>query len=94
MAQRFTYPVEFDQSQKQLKYGTKTNVKPDMATCWFNSMLYRFLITNYVWHNDLPTRSNSTGLKNSLNTAQKTNVKPDMATYWFNSMLHKYFITN
>ena len=65
-----------------------------MATYWFNSMLYTFLITNYAWHNDLPTQSNSTGLKNSLNTAQKTNVKPDMATYWFDSMLYEFLITN
>ena len=57
-------------------------------------MLYKFLITNYVWHNDLPTQSNSTGLKNSLKTAQKTNVEPDMATYWYNSMLYKFLITN
>ena len=39
-------------------------------------------------------RLNSTGLKNSLKTAQKANVEPDMATYWFNSMIYKYFITN
>ena len=65
----------------------KKNVEPDMATYWFNSMLYKFLITNYAWHNDLPTRLNLTGLKNSLKTAQKTNVEPDMATYWYNSML-------
>ena len=71
-----------------------TNVEPDMATYWCNSMLCKFLITNYALHNDLTTQSNSTGLKNSLNTAQKTNVKPDMATYLFNSMLYKYFITN
>ena len=72
----------------------KANVEPDMATYWFNSMLYKFLITNYVWHNDLPTWSNSTGLKNSLKMAQKANVEPDMATYWFNSMLQKFLITN
>ena len=72
----------------------KTNVEPDMATYWFNSMLYKFLITNYAWHNNLPTWSNSTGHKNSLKTAQKTNVEPDMATYWFNSMLYKFLITN
>ena len=72
----------------------KTNVEPDMPTYWYNSMLYKFLITNYAWHNDLSTRSNSTGLKNSLKTAQKTNVEPDMATYWYNSMLYKFLITN
>ena len=65
-----------------------------MATYWFNSMLYKFLITNYAWHNDLPTWSNSTSLKNSLKMAQKTNIEPDMATYWFNSMLYKFLITN
>ena len=70
------------------------NVEPDMATYWFNSMLYKFLITNYAWHNDLPTQSNLTGLKNSLKTAQKTNVEPNMATYWCNSMLYKFLITN
>ena len=59
----------------------KTDVEPDMATYWFNSMLYKFFITNYVWYNDLPTQSNSTGLRNSLKMAQKTNVEPDMATY-------------
>ena len=72
----------------------KTNAKPDMATYLYNSMLYKFLITNYAWHNDLPTQLNSTGLKNSLKTAQKTNVEPDMATYWYNSMLYKFLITN
>ena len=58
-----------------------------MATYWFNNMLYKFLITNYAWHNGLPTQSNSTDLKNSFKMAQKANVEPDMATYWFNSML-------
>ena len=66
----------------------KTNVEPDIATYWFNSMLYKFLITNYAWYNDLPTP------KNSLNTAQKTNVEPDVATYLYNSMLYKFLITN
>ena len=65
-----------------------------MATYLYNSMLYKFLITNYVWHNDLSARSNSTGLKNSLKMAQKTNVEPDMATYLYNSMLYKFLITN
>ena len=76
------------------KMAQKTNVEPDMATYWYNSMLYKFFITNYVWYNDLPTRSNSTGLRNSLKMAQKTNVEPDMATYWYNSMLYKFIITN
>ena len=97
MAQRFAYPVKFDQSnstglKNSLIRHKKTNVKPDMATYSFNSMLYKFLITNYAWHNDLPTRSNSTGLKNSFKMAQKTKVEPDMATYWFNSMLYKFLI--
>ena len=42
-----------------------------MAIYWYNSMLCKFLITNYVWHNDLTTRLNSTGLKKSLKTAPK-----------------------
>ena len=33
----------------------KTNVEPDVATYLYNSMLYKFVITNYAWHNDLPT---------------------------------------
>ena len=74
------YPVEFNRPQKQLKNGTKSSVEPDMATYWFNSMLYKFLITNYAWHNDLPTRSKSNGLKNRFKMAQKANVEPDMAT--------------
>ena len=57
-------------------------------------MLYKFLITNYAWHNDLTTQSNSIGLKNTFKKAQKTNVEPDLATYWFNSMLYKFLITN
>ena len=76
------------------KTAQKANVEPDMATDWFNSMLYKFLITNYAWHNDLPTRSNLTGLKNRFKTAQKANVEPDMATYWFKSMIYKFLITN
>ena len=83
-------PVEYNRPQKQFKYGTKTNVEPDMATYWYNSMLCKFLNPNYVWHNDLTTRSNSTGLKNTFKKAQKTNVEPDMATYSFNSMLSKF----
>ena len=65
-----------------------------MATYWYNSMLCKFLNPNYAWHNDLTTRSNSTGLKNSLKTAQKTNVEPDMAAYWYNSMLYNFLITS
>ena len=94
VAQRFNYLVEFDRPQKQLKNGTKTNVEPDMATYWYNNMLYKFLITHYAWHKDLTIRSNSTDLKNSLKMAQKANVEPDMATYWYNSMLCKFLITN
>ena len=71
----------------------KANVEPDMPTYWFNNMLYKFLITNYAWHNDLPTWSNFTGLKNRFKTAQKTNVEPDMATYWFIAVMYKYLIT-
>ena len=54
-------PVDFDRPQKQFNMAQKTYVKPDMATYSFNSMLCKFLITNYEWHNDLTTRSNSTG---------------------------------
>ena len=72
----------------------KTNVEPDMAKYWYNSMLCKFLNPNYVWHNDLTTQSNSTSLKNSLKTAQKTNVELDIATYWYNSMLHKFLDSN
>ena len=72
----------------------KPNVEPDMATYWFNSMMYKFLITNYVWHNDLPTRLNSTGLKNRSKKAQKVKVEPDMATYWFSTVMYKYLMSN
>ena len=72
----------------------KANVESDMATYWFNSMLYKFFIRNWTWHNDLSAWSNSTDLKNRFKMAQKANVEPDMATYWFNSMLYKFFITN
>ena len=65
-----------------------------MATYCYNSMLCKFLNPNYALHNDLTTRSNSTGRKNSLNTAQKTNVEPDMATYCYNSMLCKFLNPN
>ena len=57
-------------------------------------MLCKFLNPNYAWHNDLTTRSNSTGLKNSFKMAQKTNVEPDMAIYWYNSMLCKFLNLN
>ena len=46
VAQRFIYLVEFNWPQKQLKMAQKANVEPDMATYWFNSMLYNFLLTN------------------------------------------------
>ena len=39
-------PVEFDWPQKQLKKAQKTNAEPDMATYWFNSMIYKYFITN------------------------------------------------
>ena len=99
VAQRFNYPVEFDLSnstglKNSLKTAQKTNVEPDMATYWYNSMLCKFLNPNYAWHNELSTWSNLTGLKNSLKTAQKTNVEPDMATYWYNSMLCKFLNPN
>ena len=65
-----------------------------MATHCYNSILYKFLNPNYAWHNDLPTRSNLTDLKNSFKMAQEANVEPDMATYWFNSMLCKFLNPN
>ena len=71
MAQRFTYPVEFDRPKKKLKTAPKRNVEPDMATYWYNSMLCKFLNPNYVWHNDFTTESNSTGLKKTLKWLQK-----------------------
>ena len=71
------YPVEFDRSnsiglKNSFKKAQKTIVKPNIATYWYNSMLYKFIITNYVWHNDLSTRSNSTG---QIQPASKTPLK-------------------
>ena len=91
----FIYPVKFDRSnltglKKTFKMAQKRNVKPDMATYWYNSMLCKFSDPNYEWHNDLATRSKPTGLKKTFKMAQKRNVKPDMATYWYNSMLCKF----
>ena len=63
---------------------------------WYNSMR-KFSDSNYECHNDLATRSNSTnstGLKNTFETAQKRNVKPGMAIYWYNSMLCKFSDSN
>ena len=54
------------------------------------SMLCKFSDPNYEWHNDLATRSNSTGLKKTFKMAQKRNVKPGMATYGYNNMLCKF----
>ena len=76
--------------KKTFKTAQKRNVKPGMATYGYNSMLCKFSDPNYEWHNDLATRSNSTGLKNTFKTAQKRNVKPGMATYGYNSMLCKF----
>ena len=53
VAQRFHYPVEFDRPKKKLKTAQKTNVELDMATYWFNSVIYKYFITNYTWHNYL-----------------------------------------
>ena len=61
-----------------------------MATYGYNSMLCKFSNPNYECHNDLATRSNSTGLKKTFKMAQKRNVKPGMATYGYNSMLCKF----
>ena len=53
-------------------------------------MLCKFSDPNYEWHNNLATRSNSTGLKKTFEMAQKRNVKPGMVTYGYNSMLCKF----
>ena len=61
----------------------KRNVKPGMATYGYNSMLCKFSDPNYEWHNNLATRSNSTGLKKTFKTAQKemlSLVWPHMGT--------------
>ena len=104
MPQRFSYPVEFDRSnstglKNTFETAQKRNVKPGMATYWYNSMLCKFSDSNYECHNDLATRSNSTGRirpasKTTYKTAQKRNVKPGMATYWYNSMLCKFSDSN
>ena len=72
----------------------KVNVEPYMATYWFNSMMYKFLITNQTCHNYFSIQSNLTGHENMFKMAQKVNVEPNMATYWFNTVMYKYLITN
>ena len=88
MAQRFNYPVEFDQSnstglKNSYKTAEKTNVEPGMATYWYNSMLYKFLNPNYAWHNDFTTRSNSTGrIRPASKTAIKWHKKQMLSLIW------------
>ena len=58
VTQRFHSLVEFDRSystglKKSLKTAQKTNVEPDMATYWFNSVIYMYFITNSTWHHCL-----------------------------------------
>ena len=43
--------VEFNQSnstghKNRFKTAQKVNVEPDMATYWFNTVMYKYLITN------------------------------------------------
>ena len=68
----------------------RTNSRPHNRVIFKISMLCKFSDPNYEWHNDLATRSNSTGLRKTFKTAQKRNVKPGMATYGYNSMLCKF----
>ena len=68
----------------------RTNSRPHNRVIFKISMLCKFSDPNYECHNDLATRSNSTGLKKTFKTAQKRNVKPGMATYGYNSMLCKF----
>ena len=46
-------PVEFDRPQKQFNTAQKSNVEPAVATYSFNSMLYKYFITNYACQNYL-----------------------------------------
>ena len=68
----------------------RTNSRPHNRVIFKISMLCKFSDPNYECHNDLATRSNSTGLKKTFKMAQKRNVKPGMATYGYNSMLCKF----
>ena len=68
----------------------RTNSRPHNRVIFKISMLCKFSDPNYECHNDLATRSNSTGLRKTFKTAQKRNVKPGMATYGYNSMLCKF----
>ena len=76
----------------------KANVEPDMATYWFNSMLYNFY--SQIKRGTMIYLPGQIRLvefdqpQKQLKMAQKTNVEPDMATYWYNSMIYKYFLTN
>ena len=71
----------------------KANIEPDMATYWFSTEMYKYLITKYPCPNYLCVRSNSTSLKNRFKMAQKVNIEPDMATYWFSTVMYKDLIT-
>ena len=44
-------PVKFDRLnstalKNMFKMAQKINVEPDMATYWFNTVMYKYLITN------------------------------------------------
>ena len=68
----------------------KVNGEPDVATYWFNSVMYKFLIINLSCQNYLCIQSNLTTIKNRFKMAQKVNVEPDMATYRLDSVKYKY----
>ena len=88
MAQRFSYSVEFDwlnstSLKKTFKTAQKRNVKPGMATYWYNSMLCKFSDPNYEWHNDLATRSNSTSrIQPALKRPLKWHKKEMLSLVW------------
>ena len=64
----------------------KTKVEPDMATYWYNSMLGKFSDPNYEWHNDLTTRSNSTGqIRPASKTALKWHKKLKLSLIWLHT---------
>ena len=73
-------------SKTALKQHKKTNVEPDMPTYWFNSMLYKFIITYYVWQNDLTTWSNSTGrIRPASKTPLKRHKKLMLSLIWLHT---------
>ena len=88
MPQRFSYPVEFDRSnstglKNTFETAQKRNVKPGMAIYWYNSMLCKFSDSNYECHNDLATRSNSTGrIRPASKTPLKRHKKEMLSLVW------------